>query len=205
MDTFRYGLALVFVCIVPPLLLYWPVIHGFVRFWRRVGPRVTFLVVLTATALGALGLFQVRGYFLAVEFGTNWLVVAAGAVCLGVAGRLRAVLHRDVTNRLLAGVPELDLTGAPQPLVRTGLYARVRHPRYAQLWLVLLGYALITNYLSTYLLWLLWLPAAYVITMLEERELVARFGRAYEDYRREVPRFLPRRRHRGDDAHSHPA
>ena len=187
------------VCTFPPLLLFWPVIHGLIGFWRRVGLGLTYLLVLAAAAPGTLGLFQARSHLLTFEFGTNCLLITAGAICLGVAGRMRVALHREITNKTLSGVPELDPTGAPQSLVRTGLYARVRHPRYVQLWLVLLGYALVANYLTFYLFWLLWLPAAYVITVFEERELRARFGRAYEEYRREVPRFLPR--HRGNDAH----
>jgi hypothetical protein len=45
-DTVRYGLAIALVCGIPPLLLFWPVIHGFVQFWRGVDPVVTYCVVL---------------------------------------------------------------------------------------------------------------------------------------------------------------
>jgi protein-S-isoprenylcysteine O-methyltransferase Ste14 len=38
----------------------------------------------------------------------------------------------------------------------------------------------------------LWLPGIYVIVRLEEKELRDRFGLAYDEYRRRVPRFLPR-------------
>ena len=194
MDTFRYGLAVVLVCVFPPLLLGWPVIHGLIGVWRRVGLRVTYLLVLAAAALGALGLFQARAHLLSVEFGTNWLLITSGVLCLGVAGRMRVALHRDITNKALSGVPELDPSEVFQPLVRTGLYARIRHPRYVQLWLALLAYALVANYLTVYIFWLLWMPAIYAITILEERELRRRLGQEHEAYCREVPRFLPGRR-----------
>lgn len=200
MDSFRYGLALVLVCTLSPLFFYWAVVHGFIGFWRRVGPRLTYAVVLGGAALAAFGLFSVRSEFLSVEFGTSWLLVAAGVFCLVAAGWLRALLHRDVTNKLLAGLPELGPERHPQQLVRTGLYARVRHPRYIQFWLALLGYALVANYLAVYVVWLLWLPGIHVIALFEERELRERFAEEYEQYSQEVPRFLPRLRRRGPPA-----
>jgi protein-S-isoprenylcysteine O-methyltransferase Ste14 len=196
MDAFRYALALVLLCTVPPMLFYWPVIHLFIRFWRRLGPASTYVVVLGAVAMVGVALFRLRASLLAIEFGTNWPLVAAGALCLASAAWLRALLHRSITNKLLAGLPEIEPERHPQPLVRTGLYARVRHPRYLQLTLALFGYALIANYLAGYVIWLIWLPAMYAAVLLEERELRERFGEGYEDYSLQVPRFLPRMRQR---------
>lgn len=191
MDTFRHGLAIVLLCTMPMLLIWWPLFHGLIGFWRRVGPGVTYGVLLGAFALGALGLFQIRDRLLGTDFGTSWPLFAAGAGCMALAGWLRRRLHRDITNRFLFGLPEVAPERYPQPLVRSGLYARVRHPRYLQMGLALLGYALVANFLSSYVLVLLWLPGVYVIVVFEERELRVRFGTEYDDYCREVPRFLP--------------
>jgi protein-S-isoprenylcysteine O-methyltransferase Ste14 len=38
-----------------------------------------------------------------------------------------------------------------------------------------------------------WLGVEYVMVMAEERDLVIRFGQAYEDYRQRTGAFLPRR------------
>ena len=54
------------------------------------------------------------------------------------------------------------------------------------------GSALIANYLALYLIVALWLPGIYVIVLIEEKELRDRFGAAYDDYCRRVPRFIPR-------------
>jgi protein-S-isoprenylcysteine O-methyltransferase Ste14 len=193
MDTFRYILALLFVLFLPPMLLYWPIVHGFIGFWRRVGPVVTYAVVLWGgLGLAAFGLYQVRGLLLQGDLGTNWVLVALGAFCIGAGGWLRVLLHRTFSMAQLMGLPELSKARDTQGLVRAGLYARVRHPRYLQYLLALLGYALVANYPAVYLIWLLWLPGVYVTVLFEERELRQRFGPEYEEYCREVPRFLPR-------------
>lgn len=194
MDTLRYLIALVLVCSSPPLLLCWPILHGFIGFWRRRGPAFTYVVLLGGSALVMFGLYSLRGPLLAVDLGSHGPLVVAGCACLLAGAWLRGLLHRDITNQLLSGLPELDPEGHPQELVRTGLYAHVRHPRYSQIWLVLLGFALLSNYLAIYMLWISWLPAMLGIAWLEERELRERFGAAYEEYAREVPRFFPRLR-----------
>jgi protein-S-isoprenylcysteine O-methyltransferase Ste14 len=56
------------------------------------------------------------------------------------------------------------------------------------------AYALLTNYLATRVLYLLALPALYAVVRLEERELRERFGAAYAEYCRRVPRLIPRLR-----------
>ncbi len=192
MDTFRYALSLILVCVLPPFLFYWPIVHVFIGLWRRVGPVVTNCVVLVPIAAGVVGIYQLRSILLAVDFGTNWLLVALGLVCLAAASWLRLLLVREITLSFLAGLPELAPDRNPQGLVRSGLYAHVRHPRYLQFLLALLAYSLVGNYPALYVAWLLWIPGIYVATALEERELRDRFGEQYERYSRDVPRFIPR-------------
>jgi protein-S-isoprenylcysteine O-methyltransferase Ste14 len=186
---------------MPVLILWWPVFHGFIRVWRRLGPGASYTLLLAGAALGAFGLFLARDRLIGTDFGTGWPLVAAGVACIAVAGWLRRELHRYITNRFLFGLPEMAPERFRQPLVRTGLYARVRHPRYLQMGLALLGYALVTNHLSTYVLALLWLPGVYVIVLFEEYELRERYGAEYDQYCREVPRFLPRLRRTSTQIH----
>ena len=69
------------------------------------------------------------------------------------------------------------------------LYKRMRHPLYVG-WTIAfwatptmtVGHLLLAATLTGYML---------VAVVFEERDLVAHFGRAYEEYRRRVPMFIP--------------
>ncbi len=194
MNTFRYYLALLYTVLLPPTLLTWLVIHPFIKFWRRVGLFWTYVMVTAVVCPGVAGLFLMRRTLLAVEFGTSWPLLALGVLGVAVAVRLRVSLHRHFSNQQLMGLPELAPDRYPQQLVTEGLHARVRHPRYLQYLLVLAGFALMANYLALYLTLAVLVPGIWLIVILEEKELRARFGPAYDDYCRRVPRFIPRRR-----------
>ena len=135
---------------------------------------------------------MVRRPLLATEFGACYPLLIVGIFCLAAAVSIGGWLLRDVTVKTLIGLPELAPERHPGRLVTGGLYARIRHPRYVQFLLGLLGYALFANYLAAYVVVALWVPGIWVIAVLEERELRDRFGEGYEAYCRRVPRFVPR-------------
>ncbi len=191
-DAARYWIALVMVVTLPPALGLWVVIHPLVGFWRRVGPVGTYVCVLSLFGAGIFGLVRVREPLLAVEFGTRWPLVAAGGVVIGFASWLRMRVHRHLRPGTLAGLPELAPERHPQALITDGPFARVRHPRYAQFMVALLGWALFCNYLALYAVLALWIPGVWLIAVLEERELRDRFGAEYDAYASRVPRFVPR-------------
>jgi protein-S-isoprenylcysteine O-methyltransferase Ste14 len=194
MNIFRYYLALLYTIMLPPTLLIWVLIHPFIKFWRRVGLLWTYLMVTAVVCPGIVGLFLMRRTLLAVEFGTSWPLLALGILGVAVAVRLRVSLYRHFSNQQLMGLPELAPDRYPQQLVTEGLHARVRHPRYLQYLLVLAGFALMANYLALYLTLAVLVPGIWLIVILEEKELRARFGPAYDHYCRRVPRFIPHRR-----------
>jgi len=76
--------------------------------------------------------------------------------------------------------------------VTDGLYARVRHPQYVGLFLII-G-ALLVQW-PALLSWLM-APVLFVtyvrLARREERELEAQFGEAYRAYKARVPAFFPR-------------
>jgi protein-S-isoprenylcysteine O-methyltransferase Ste14 len=191
MDAVRYYVALIMLVMLAPALICWLLIHPFVRFWRRLGPGWTYGIVGSLLALGMAGLFRMRHALLGVEFGTNYYLMAPGLLLLAVSSWLGVVWFRRMTFLTILGLPELAPDRHPQELITTGVYTFIRHPRYVQIFLALWGSALIANYLVLYLVVALWLPGIYVIVRLEEKELRDRFGLAYDEYSRRVPRFLP--------------
>lgn len=190
MDTVRYSLALLTLVTFIPGILFWPFAHGLVRSWRQLG------LALSYTVLGAIliaigtGVFVLRQTLLAVEFGPpGWLGWPA-LLCFVAAVVVEVQCRKHLTLRTLVGIPELSST--PTPLLDQGIYARLRHPRYVVVILSVFALALFTNYLAVYLLCPLAGVVLYGITLMEERELIERFGEAYEQYQQRVPRFVPK-------------
>lgn len=93
-------------------------------------------------------------------------------------------------KQLYSSTAELARTeGSPQ-LNTTGIYGRVRHPLYSftSLAFILtpfmtLDRAILTGSMALYLIFAI---------PVEERKLIALFGRAYEDYKLRVPAVIPR-------------
>lgn len=192
MDGFRYAIALALLLMMPGVYVYWFLVHPLVRLWRRLGVVWTMLIVYTPIVLLAVVLWRARRWLLAVEWGTDWRLTAAGAVLLTLAAALTRPLARKLPLTTLLGIPEIDPRRRPVRLITDGIYARMRHPRYVQILLAVAGYALIANYLATYILAGMGLVWVWLVVRIEERELRERFGAEWEAYAARVPRFLPR-------------
>lgn len=84
---------------------------------------------------------------------------------------------------------------APSVLVTDGWYGRTRHPLLLGVVLILLSEAVFFSsvallvYALTYWLWL-----TLFVVRREEPDLRRTFGEAFDDYCREVPRWIPRAR-----------
>lgn len=194
MDSIRYAIALLLIVAVPAAIVFWLLIHPFARFWRRLGAATAYTIVCSAAAVVMATAVALRGRLLAADPGMSIPLGVAGLVCLILSGWLLFKLRQKLTVRVLIGAPELSSDPKSGALITDGIYARVRHPRYVQMTLAVLGYALIANYPAAYGAFLLWCAGIYAVVILEERELAARFGAAYSDYAKRTPRFVPRLR-----------
>ena len=190
-ESIRYYPALFIVVTWPPALLFWFVVHPFVDFWRRVGPWITYAIVVSIMAVIAAGLFRIRDVLLAVEYGTHYPLIIAALILNGVTWVVFFPVRKQLTFRILIGLPELDLK-TEQKLLTEGTFAKTRNPRYVAVMLFGLSVALLSNYRAGYVVFVAFVVGLYGITLLEEKELRARFGKAYEDYCARVPRFIPK-------------
>lgn len=172
-----------------PIPIYWLILHPFNSFWRSRVRAAFWFAGLTAWTGSGVALWFFRHVLLVVKR-PSWFAIAAGLALIAVEGYLLVRVERELGSRRLVGQAELTGTGE---MFTGGLYAHVRHPRYAGMFCAVLGAALLAGTLWLWIALIFWLPFALVVIRLEERELVARFGPAYEIYRQRIPAFLPLR------------
>lgn len=89
--------------------------------------------------------------------------------------------------------PPPHLGEGPDVLVQNGPFAVVRHPRAMATAIGLWGWAMMSNYSTSYLMAGLYLVGLAVAIQLEDRELRDRFGEEWKAYAAEVPAVFPRR------------
>jgi protein-S-isoprenylcysteine O-methyltransferase Ste14 len=192
MDTFRHVLTLLMLMFMPGAVLFWFLVHPFIRFWRRLGLRRALAIYYTLMVAFVAGVFLLRKTLLAVDFGTNPVLIAVAVPMLAASIVLRRKISRHLRFSTLGGLPELAPESHPQPLLTEGIYSRIRHPRYVEALLVMASLALIANNLASYVNWIIGIPSVLLIVRIEERELRDRFGAEYDAYCARVPRFVPR-------------
>lgn len=192
MDAVRYWCALLSVISIPPAIIYWFVVHPFVDVWRRVGKATTFSLLFVMFVGIMYWIWTLREPLLATEYGTDAKLWLPAALCYGLAIWIQIRIKKQLTFRVLSGVPELDPDGKGGTLLTEGLYARVRHPRYVAVLLGIIAWALFTNYLAVYALIPVSTLGLVLVVTMEERELARRFGEEYLAYRSRVPMFIPR-------------
>ncbi len=172
-----------------PVPIFWLVLHVPIGFWRK-HVRAAYLTAVLA-AWGGLGvaLIMLRGSLFSREARPVWAILL-GLALIACDGWLFHLAHRDMGTSRIVG--KVELSGGGE-MVSAGIYSRLRHPRYAGMIAAVAGACLLA---ATPRMWLVaavwWLLAMFSVAM-EESELRARFGPAYAEYSRRVPRILPLR------------
>jgi len=184
-------LAIVYAVLFFPVPLYWLILHPAVNFWRRVGYR-SFWVALPVWLLGGIPLIFFQDQLLAHRLPRNFFTYGLGTALLALAFWVLGRVHREFSFKKLAGLPELNPRHALCGIVSSGVYAHVRHPRYADLMLGFIAFGLLTGSEGIFLLAIVTILMYLIVAPLEERELREQYGSQYESYARTVPRFLPR-------------
>ena len=105
MNTLRYFLALFLVITLPPLFLYWLLIHPFVNFWRGKGIGPAFTIILSVIIAGMIGLFSLRHFLLGIDYGSSYPLAAVGVTLLIVSGSAAIQAAKTPRYQNPAGLP----------------------------------------------------------------------------------------------------
>ena len=186
------AIALVVLWLQLWIPLFWLVVHPAIGFWRR-HPRACYygLLPVLALATGA-SLWLPYEWWLATRFTQHWLAALGGLGLIAIDLWLMRRVERELGWRVLVGLPELMPASNRATVAAEGIYARVRHPRYLGMILSWLGAVLLSGSTRLLVLVVVLIGLALTVTELEERELLKRLGEPYADYRRRVPRLVPR-------------
>ena len=204
-DTAAEGPVAAAVAINLLLLGLWAAQHSimarpaFKKLWTRIVPppieRSTY--VLISGVLTILLMWQWRGMDALVWnvrepvwraalwglFVLGWLLVPAATLMID---------HFDLFGTRQVWLYLKGREDSPSPFRVRALYKHMRHPIYVG-WAIAFwatptmtaGHLLFAGVLTGYMA---------LATLFEERDLIAHFGQQYEQYRRRVPRFIPRLR-----------
>ncbi|MEN2985618.1 MAG: isoprenylcysteine carboxylmethyltransferase family protein [Thermodesulfovibrionaceae bacterium] len=181
-------LTLIFGFNIP---FFWIPVHLFPKFFRKLGI-LTYLMPAVILSLISLVVFNYRDIILTytVQFPTPINLVGAGVFLFGI------ILHIWTAKLLslwgIIGVPEI-LSKKEINLITSGPFSKVRHPTYLAHTMIFLGVFLLTEFVAVGILTLFDFVMVHTFVIpFEERELLSRFGKVYEEYKKRVRwRILP--------------
>jgi len=197
MHVGMWGLAVIVIVIASWLLYRYLAPKGW-KEWARAGVVQAFIIAFYAEMYG----FPLTIYFLARYFGLDlqW----------GKGGNLWAQLFGTETAHIVAmilgyaivfsgatlvadGWRRIHQARRENTLMTDGVYARVRHPQYTGLFLIVFGEGIVhwPTILSVIAFPIIVLAYA-LLARKEERQMLAKFGNEYREYQRRVPMFIPR-------------
>ena len=79
-----------------------------------------------------------------------------------------------------------------QGVIKKGVFSFVRHPIYLSEIILYLGLLLLNISLAAAFIWIIAIFFLHYISRYEEKLLLVKFGKEYEQYMREVPMWFPR-------------
>jgi protein-S-isoprenylcysteine O-methyltransferase Ste14 len=108
---------------------------------------------------------------------------------IGLLGMFVAHFPLKRTGRLLGRMADPEKWGCTNRLVTTDLYRCLRHPHHFFIGVFMTSLGLAIGHIWSFLLIAVsqWLWILGFLLLVEERELLGKFGKDYAAYRREVP------------------
>jgi protein-S-isoprenylcysteine O-methyltransferase Ste14 len=124
-----------------------------------------------------------------VRFDPSSAVHLIGFAAIGVGAVLLAGCIYEFARSGRGTLSPLD---PPRHLVIRGLYRYVRNPMYLCVTMIVLGEVLLTRSTALAMYWVIWFISANLFVMgYEEPTLRHEFGAEYDEYCREVGRWVP--------------
>jgi protein-S-isoprenylcysteine O-methyltransferase Ste14 len=199
MHVGTWGLAAIVVVVVS-WLMYRYVAPANWKEWTRAGVLQAFIIAFYAEMYG----FPLTIYFLARYFGLDlawteggnlWAQLFGTPMAHIVAMLIGYAIVFSGATLVAEGWRQVHRARRETRLVTDGVYARVRHPQYTGLFMIVFGEGVVHWPTIVSVAALPVIVIAYtLLARKEERQMLAQFGEAYRDYQRHVPMFIPRRR-----------
>jgi protein-S-isoprenylcysteine O-methyltransferase Ste14 len=79
----------------------------------------------------------------------------------------------------------------PPQVITKSVFSIVRHPIYFGSIITILGLVILTLSILSFIIWLIIVVFYYYVSRHEEKLLIAKFGKEYEEYMRKVPMLFP--------------
>jgi len=141
--------------------------------------------------------YLVYGSYLALVIGAALAIITERfQLPLTIAGfgviLVSIIINLLARQELARNWSPLAGTSVEQSLIKSGIYAHIRHPIYTSGILLSLGLALVTSSLGGLALFILAVIAFVVRINAEEKALLAKFGVEYQEYAQNTGALLPK-------------
>ncbi len=185
-------LAMVTIMVWPVVPLFWIPVHGLSRFFKRIGILTYLLPSITWPPI-AFFIYQNRDFFLQFKLDFPVIINIIGIILLIIGTILHIWTGKLLGLFGLMGLPEISKKKEGR-LITEEIFSFVRHPTYLAHTILFTGIFLYTEVLFVGILTITDLIIVNILIIpLEEKELLGRFGEAYNEYKKKVKwRFIPK-------------